>query len=339
RWLAAMDACGVELAGQLAARDPEQPLPWSFIELPVSGKFLRAQLSRAEAGQNVADCADGTCLGCGVDEPDNCRLLSSLPDGTGQGSDEPADTPLAKGILPTVENTDGRDVWRMRYARRGLLRFVGHLDNSRNLEFMLRRSRLPVVHSAGYNARMRLHFSPALPLGVESEAEYLDFELLPVAETAVRRTLEAASKDMAGFGIIELQKLPPGVTRRAMAPAIAACTWSADIPFSLLAAEVDPAEKVEQLRRQRIEQGGFIERRDKKGRPKIVKLADALAQLTVSSDSGHLKLHFDLNLQGPDSERPDRFLGWLLELDGESLARCRIVKVSARLPQAAFVVT
>ncbi len=327
RWLAALAECKLELEGALAARDPRQPLPWSFIELPADEKFLRAQRTSALAGRNVADCAGGVCLGCAVAEPETCEQLRGPPDDPPAG--EPAardDPPLAEGPLPTVENSAEIDLWRLRYARRGLQRFVGHLDNSRNLEFMLRRSRLPVVHSAGFNARMRLHFSPALPLGVESEAEYLDFELLPCDETAVRRALEEASAGMSGFGILELAKLPPGVTRKRMVPAIAECTWTVALTPEWT------AEMVSQRRDEQLRRGASLERTDKKGRVKTVDLRSRLEQMTLSEENGRVTLRFELSLSGPGSERPDRFVGWLLALEQEMLARVRIVKTGAVLP-------
>jgi radical SAM family uncharacterized protein/radical SAM-linked protein len=333
RWLKALDECGLELEEQLAGRSMEQPLPWSFIDLPVDERFLCAQRESSFEGRNVSDCAQGDCLGCGVDQAENCKQLRSLPDD--QDQLEPAtqdDLPLAEGPLPTVENSAEIDIWRLRYTRRGLQRFVGHLDNSRNIEFMLRRSGLPVVHSAGFNARMRLHFSPALPLGVQSEAEYLDFELLPHDEIDVRQKLQDASAGMNGFDILELEKLAPGMTRKRMVPAIAASTWKVELPVDWPAGKGDGTDLIERRRVELLEQGGCLERTDKKGKPKQVDLRSTLEQIDVSRDSDRLTLSFDLSQQGPNSERPDRFIGWLLELDREALARVRIVKSAAVLP-------
>ncbi len=334
KWLTALEECGLELEAQLVEREMDQPLPWSFIDLPVDEKFLRAQRASSVEGRNVADCAGGVCLGCGVGTQENCTLLRSLPDETEQREpDTIYDLPLAEGPLPTVENSAEIDIWRMRYARRGLQRFVGHLDNSRNMEFMLRRSRLPVVHSAGFNSRMRLHFSPALPLGVESEAEYLDFQLLPRDEDVVRRELRVASAGMSGFEILELEKLTAGTTRKLMVPAIDACTWSVALPPGWHADGVDGLSLVETRRQQLIEQGGCLERTDKKGRPKKVDLRSSLERMTVGRENDGIMLRFDLSLQGPGSERPDRFTGWLLALERETLARVRIVKSAAVLPR------
>ena len=64
---------------------------------------------------------------------------------------------------------------RLKYTKGPSLRFTGHLDLQRLWERLLRRSGLPIRYSQGYNPRARLNLASALPLGVISEAEMLDF--------------------------------------------------------------------------------------------------------------------------------------------------------------------
>lgn len=67
--------------------------------------------------------------------------------------------------------------YRLRYTKQDELRFISHLDLVRGFERILRRAGLPVAYSEGFNPHPKLGFGPALPLGVESIAEYLDLEL------------------------------------------------------------------------------------------------------------------------------------------------------------------
>lgn len=64
---------------------------------------------------------------------------------------------------------------RLKYAKGPSLRFTGHLDMQRLWERLLRRSGLPIRYSQGFNPRARLNLASALPLGVISESEMLDF--------------------------------------------------------------------------------------------------------------------------------------------------------------------
>lgn len=56
-------------------------------------------------------------------------------------------------------------------------RFVSHLDFQRLLGRALRRGRLPVAMSEGFNPHPRIAFGSALAVGATSDAEYVDFDL------------------------------------------------------------------------------------------------------------------------------------------------------------------
>jgi radical SAM-linked protein len=77
---------------------------------------------------------------------------------------------------------------RITYAKQGMLRYTGHLDLQRVWERVLRRSTLPVLYSQGFNPLPRLQLAGALPLGIESACEVMDFwlgerlELMAVAQ-------------------------------------------------------------------------------------------------------------------------------------------------------------
>ncbi len=99
---------------------------------------------------------------------------------------------------------------RLKYAKGPSLRFTGHLDMQHLWERLLRRSGLPIRYSQGFNPRARLNLASALPLGVISEAEMLDFwmdEPLP-AEDVLKRLVECAPPglDIQHVEIVSLQE-------------------------------------------------------------------------------------------------------------------------------------
>ncbi len=69
-----------------------------------------------------------------------------------------------------------RKYW-LKYAKNGLLRFVGHLDILHTWERILRRARLPVSYSQGFSPHPLLSLAAPLPVGQTSEAEYLELVL------------------------------------------------------------------------------------------------------------------------------------------------------------------
>jgi radical SAM-linked protein len=82
---------------------------------------------------------------------------------------------MADGSAPEMNQQDLITRIRVKYSKGHPLRFTGHLDLQRLWERLLRRSGLPVRYSQGYHPRARLNLASALPLGVISECELLDF--------------------------------------------------------------------------------------------------------------------------------------------------------------------
>lgn len=66
---------------------------------------------------------------------------------------------------------------RMLYSRLGEARFLGAKEMATMFARATRRAGLPVAHSQGFHPLPRISFGPALPLGVESEEEFVDIEL------------------------------------------------------------------------------------------------------------------------------------------------------------------
>ncbi|NLW17265.1 MAG: DUF2344 domain-containing protein, partial [Firmicutes bacterium] len=64
----------------------------------------------------------------------------------------------------------------LRYSKDGLMRFVGHLDMLRNWERILRRAEAPLAFTQGFSPRPILSLAAPLPVGLSSQAEYLELE-------------------------------------------------------------------------------------------------------------------------------------------------------------------
>lgn len=57
------------------------------------------------------------------------------------------------------------------------LRFIGHLDLMRTIQRALRRSRLPIKYSNGFNPHIRLSFAAPLSVGVAGKRELMEVPL------------------------------------------------------------------------------------------------------------------------------------------------------------------
>ncbi|CAB4692961.1 MAG: DUF2344 domain-containing protein [Actinobacteria bacterium] len=82
---------------------------------------------------------------------------------------------------------------RVRYAKRGRLRFTSHRDFSRAFERAVFRARIPMAYSSGFNPHPRISYAGAAPTGSASEAEYLEIGLAEVLDPArVHADLESS---------------------------------------------------------------------------------------------------------------------------------------------------
>ncbi|MFD7628202.1 TIGR03936 family radical SAM-associated protein [Streptomyces sp. NPDC059851] len=78
---------------------------------------------------------------------------------------------------------------RLRYTKRGRLRFTSHRDFQRAFERALRRAEVPMAYSAGFTPHPRVSYANAAPTGTGSEAEYLEIALTEHRDPAKLREL------------------------------------------------------------------------------------------------------------------------------------------------------
>ncbi|MFW5474394.1 TIGR03936 family radical SAM-associated protein [Knoellia sp. CPCC 206450] len=82
---------------------------------------------------------------------------------------------------------------RIRYAKRGRLRFSSTRDFARALERALRRAGVPMAFSAGFHPHPKISYANAAPTGTASEAEYFEISVTErVDPEALRVALDAA---------------------------------------------------------------------------------------------------------------------------------------------------
>ena len=120
---------------------------------------------------------------------------------------------------PTVQRV------RLRFAKRGRLRFLSHRDVARSFERAVRRAGVPVAHSHGFSPHPRLSWIGAAPTGVASEAEYVEIGLTrQVAPAALAAALDSALPD-------GLDVLAAAVAEGApLADRIDASRWVVELP-------------------------------------------------------------------------------------------------------------
>lgn len=102
---------------------------------------------------------------------------------------------------------------RIKFSKKGALRFIGHLDLQSLFERALSRTGLPLRYSQGFSPKIRLNIASALPLGFISSSEVLDFWLnYPVSLEEIRPLLQAdLPKDLQILSIEEIENKRPSL--------------------------------------------------------------------------------------------------------------------------------
>lgn len=116
---------------------------------------------------------------------------------------------------------------RLRYAKRGRMRFVSHRDFQRALERALRRAAVPVAFSAGFTPHPRISYAGAAPTGAASEAEYL--ELAVTQRQEPERLRDALNKSLpAGLEVVAVVEAAEGAA--SLPDLLAASVWRIALP-------------------------------------------------------------------------------------------------------------
>lgn len=95
---------------------------------------------------------------------------------------------------------------RIKFAKNGVMQYVGHLDLMRYFQKAIVRAKIPVAYSAGFNPHQIISFAAPLGLGLTSEAEYFDMEL--VEEADAKTVAESLNAQMVeGMEVISAHHL------------------------------------------------------------------------------------------------------------------------------------
>jgi radical SAM-linked protein len=129
---------------------------------------------------------------------------------------------------------------RIRYAKRGPLRFTSHRDFARAFERAVQRAGVPVAFSHGFTPHPRISYAGAAPTGTASEAEYLELglqarvdpdDLVKALDAALSPGLDVlADRIDASHWRIEL----PDIDRDTLDRAVAAFESATEVPVRRL---------------------------------------------------------------------------------------------------------
>ncbi len=125
---------------------------------------------------------------------------------------------------------------RLTFAKTAAMKFSGHLDLHKTWERTLRRARLPLAYSEGFNPQPKMQLAAALPLGFTSECEVLDVWMETPQDLAeTRAALERAAPP--GIRLVGIEEAPE--RSPALQTQVASAEYRVVVSTSLNPAEID----------------------------------------------------------------------------------------------------
>ncbi len=242
-------------------------LPWEHLDFGVSKKTLYKEYIKGineAADITVAQSYEAQCI-----LPENYAEIK------------------ISAVAPVVR-------LRLRFSKKGAVRFISHLEQIEVFRRTARRSGLPVAFTAGFSPQVKSSYGPPLSVGQESSSEYM--ELYFIQKVNIENVKLEFSKALpGGFRLLDVKKIPLNF------PAINILSNVSE--YKIKNANI-AQEKIDKF----LSQDLIIVEKTKKG--KTVKIDAKPLIKSFKNESGVLKLQ--LRFRSGKSIRPEVILKKLL---------------------------
>lgn len=207
--------------------------------------------------------------------------------------------------------------YRARFQKLGRSRFLGHLDLVRALAMGLRRAGVPLAYSKGFKPHPRITLSPALGLGIGSNAEYFDVETrAPLELDSAPARLNAALPE--GLRVTALVPLDAGGP--ALQDLIQRAEYRAIVP-GLHAADL--AERAARF----AEREEWVVVRQRKGQERRIDIRPLVEKIGVDEEGA---LRFTLVLAKEGAAKPSEVVAAIAGAPVEDCEMTRLEQFAAR---------
>jgi radical SAM family uncharacterized protein/radical SAM-linked protein len=327
-WLEAAEACNIDLSQYLRQREFSETLPWLHLDTGIDEEFLRDELAKSQDGDYTPDCRVHGCQECGVCDFKKigpiiqCEQKSSEEAAEKQDSMQTiSDASGETSVSTTTVNKGAEKIapphhwYRLFYSKQGDIRFLSHLEVIQVFFQAFRRAGVKMHYTQGFNPVPKASFSPALPVGTESLAEYLDIDLM-----------EAITDENEFLHKINAQ-LPAGITIQTVA----------DVPDKKVDAAVknltcyqinfdrDLSGEDREKLRSFMNSESYTITKIRKGRQRVLDIIKQVESLVVSGNNS-LEMVL-LSEEGKAACKPVEILKAVLDLTQEQSLDMAILKV------------
>lgn len=173
---------------------------------------------------------------------------------------------------------------RIRFAKEGVMKFIGHLDMMRYFQKAFRRSGVDIEYSQGFSPHQLISFASPLGVGLTSTGEYMD--IFVHSTESSEAMIDKINKEMAeGVKILSYKKIEDE-TRRSNAMALIA---AADYDVTFQALPVSPETFKAAAEKMMASDAVVITKQTKKSVSEV-NIRPMIHELSVSGSSCFMKV-------------------------------------------------
>ena len=306
----------------------DEVFPWDHIDCRVDRDFLWDEYQRAIKAQLTPDCRIAGCRGCGIC-CDEKQPIHGVKDGSTIADYSNEEGNIPNEPIQIVKEGKPYHRARARFAKVEKARFLSHLELVSLFSRAVRRADVPIRFSEGFHPLPKIVLGPALSVGIESVAEYMDLEIN--GDINSRKLLRKINGQLpSGLKLIDLREIP--LKFPSIPDSISA------IEYSLSLAEVwsdlikDSQELSSKFRTFLKTKEKYIEVKRKSGILRI----DLRQWVEGLQPKGDASIQMIVKMRGGRTVKPYDVLKGVLGLKGDEVGKISILKTGVRFTTLPF---
>lgn len=173
-----------------------------------------------------------------------------------------------------------------KFKKGSTIKFISHLDLMRTIQRVIRRAKLPAEYSKGFNPHMTLSIAQPLSVGIYSDAEYMDLEMVEdITESEIMEKFNQAAPE----GIkISFVKMVPHIPNTKKIPQLMALIEGAEYSINIIfKAGTDIKSKMEEL----LENTEWVTVKKSKKGEATVNIRPMVKEISYDINAEELKLN------------------------------------------------
>ena len=180
-WNEALKTCETDFY-TTRRREKDELFPWDHIDSGVDRNFLWSEYQKGLEARFTPDCRVQGCLNCGIcGGREQSIRLSTKEEAMGSRKEFSSVPMVSYNQLP--RKVDAVHRVRLKFSKLKKGRFLSHLELITLFSRAFRRAGIPLRFTEGFHPLPKIVFGPALPVGIESNEEYLDIEIIGTIDT------------------------------------------------------------------------------------------------------------------------------------------------------------